>query len=206
MGIYDGEIWITNCQHAVELTRSPAIAADPESRRLEHTEVEREQRYSCEGWLVAERTGQLNEIVGTEELDPEALMRAYLERVVAEGELDLIENLAHADMVDEANQAFGGPVGRAGLVAHAKGFRRYITDLDVTIERVVGNGDTVMAWWSFSGVHTGPWLGKLPTGQVIQATVFSFFDLTEGRISRYRLWLYAGFDDPVIFDSSRPDD
>ena len=147
----------------------------------------------------------MNGIVGTAEQNSEALMRTYLERVVANDELGLIDELAHTDMVDEANQAFGGPVGRAGLVAHAKGFNRCIKDLELTIERIVGNDDTVMAWWSFSGVHAGPWLGRKPTGERIHATVFSFFDLVDGRISRYQLWLHAGFDEPVVFDSSRPD-
>ena len=53
-------------------------------------------------------------------------MRTYLEEVVARGRLELIEELTNANMVDEANQAFGGPPGRAGLAAHAKGFRRNI--------------------------------------------------------------------------------
>ncbi len=62
-----------------------------------------------------------------------------------------------------------------------------------------------MAQWSFTGRHTGPWLGRAPTGQEISGTVFSFFDLVDGRISRYRVWLCALFDEPVVFDSSRPD-
>lgn len=44
-------------------------------------------------------------------------------------------------MVDEANQAFGGPPGRAGLVAHVKGFRRNIEDLNIEIQNIVGNTD-----------------------------------------------------------------
>lgn len=145
------------------------------------------------------------EIMEIDELEPRALMRTFLERVVGLGELDLIEQLAHADMVDEANQAFGGPAGRAGLVAHVKGFHRCIEERELTIERIVGDGDSVMAWWSFSGVHVGPWLGQPPTDRPIEATVFSFFDLVDGRVSRYRLWLHAGFDDPVVFDTSRPE-
>ena len=146
---------------------------------------------------------QPRSIVTTERLEPEALMRTYLDQVVVEGRLDLIDRLARPEMVDEANQAFGGPPGRAGLVAHVIGFRRHIDDLDVTVERIVAAAESVMAWWSFSGVHTGPWLGRAPTGKRIDATVFSFFDLVDGRISRYRLWLHAGFEEPVVFDTSR---
>ena len=137
------------------------------------------------------------------DLDPTTLMRTYLQEVVGRGRLELIDELARPDMVDEANQAFGGPPGRAGLVAHVKGFRRNIDNIVVTIERVEGGGDSVMGWWSFTGTHVGPWLDKTPTGQAIGGTVFSFFDLVDGQISRYRLWLHAGFDEPVVFATSR---
>jgi predicted ester cyclase len=68
----------------------------------------------------------------------------------------------------------------------------------------VAGTDDVMAWWSFTGTHVGPWLGRAPTGQEISGTTFSFFDLVDGRISRYRVWLHAELDEPVLFDSSRP--
>lgn len=135
---------------------------------------------------------------------PFALMQTYLDDVVAGGQLDRIEELAHDDMVDEANQAFGGPPGRAGLVAHVKGFRRNIPDAEVSIERIVAGDSEVMAWWRFSGTHSGPWLGREPTGRQISATVFSFFELDTGKVRRYRLWLCASFPELVVFDSTRP--
>ena len=138
------------------------------------------------------------------QLDSKQLMRTYLEEVVSKGRLELIDELAHADVIDEANQAFNGPPGRAGLVAHAKGFHRNISDAEITITRIVGDENAVMAWWSFTGVHAGPWLGQPPTDLPISATVFSFFDVVDGRISRYQLWLHAGFDVPIIFDTSQP--
>ncbi len=137
-------------------------------------------------------------------LSPRELMETYLRDVVAEGRLELIEALALPDMVDEANAAFGGPPGRAGLVAHVKGFRRNVGDLRVRVDRIVAGEAEAMARWSFAGRHVGPWLGRAPTGREISGTVFSFFDLSEGRIARYRLWLCAMMDGPVVFDSSRP--
>lgn len=132
-------------------------------------------------------------------------METYLTDVAQHGRLERLDELAHADMVDEANQAFGGPPGRAGLVAHVKGFRRAIADLQLTIDRVVAGDDEVMAWWSFTGRHDGPWLGRAPTGDPISGTVFSFFELRDGLVSRYRVWVHAAFAaGPVAFDSSRP--
>ena len=137
-------------------------------------------------------------------MTPETLMRTYLEEVVARGRLELIEELSNADMVDEANQAFGGPPGRAGLVAHVKGFRRNLGELGVTVERIVAGNNSVVAWWSFTGLHTGAWLGRPPTGKPIRGSVFSFFDLVDGRINRYRLFLHAEFPESVVLDTSRP--
>ena len=139
---------------------------------------------------------------------PVELVRTYLQEVAAGGRIDLIDELAHADMVDEANQAFGGPPGRDGLVAHVVGFRRNVTDLSITIDRIISGGaDEAMAMWSFTGTLSGPWLGVTPTDGPVSGTVFSFFDFDDGRISRYRLWLHTDLGPPhgqVTFDSSNP--
>jgi predicted ester cyclase len=136
---------------------------------------------------------------------PAQLMETYLTEVVVGGRLALIDELAREDMVDEANQAFGGPPGRAGLVAHVVGFRRNVGDLALRVERIVAGPDEVMGWWSFTGTHDGPWLNRAPTGKPISGTAFSFFELIDGRISRYRVWLHADLDEVVVFDSSRPE-
>lgn len=142
--------------------------------------------------------------VGGMSLPPRQLMETYLLKVVGAGRIELIEELADPDMIDEANRAFGGPPGRAGLVAHVVGFRRSIGELRLSVDRIVAGADEVMGCWTFEGRHVGPWLGHAPTGDEISGTVFSFFDLVDGRIGRYRVWLCAMFDEPVVFDSSRP--
>ncbi len=130
-------------------------------------------------------------------------METYLIEVGGKGRFDLIDEIAHPDMVDEANQAFGGPPGRAGLAAHVKGFRKNLSDIAPDIHQIVGGKEQVMAHWSFTARHTGPWLGRAPTGEKISANVFSFFTLKDGLISRYRLWMCAEMDEVVIFDSSK---
>ena len=131
-------------------------------------------------------------------------MITYLADIGGEKRYELIDEIAHEDMVDEANLAFGGPPGRAGLVDHVKGFHRNITETTSDVHRIVGGDAGVMAHWSFKGRHTGPWLGRPPTGEMISADVFSFFTLKDGLISRYRLWMCAEMDEVVVFDSSNP--
>ena len=124
--------------------------------------------------------------------------------VAQNGRIDFIENIAQPNMIDEANRAFGGPVGRDGLIAHVKTFRRQIGKIKLEIKHIVGNENEVMAHWFFTGIHRGPWLKREATGKEVSADVFSFFTLKDGLISHYRLWLCAMIDGLVIFDSSRP--
>ncbi len=137
-------------------------------------------------------------------MDSKTLIETYLIEFVQNGRLDLIKTIAQPGMIDEANRAFGGPVGRDGLTAHVKTFRSQIGELKLKIKQIVRNENEVMALWFFNGIHKGPWLRREATGKEVSADVFSFFKLKAGLISYYRLWLYAMIDKPVIFDSSCP--
>ncbi|MEM7093084.1 MAG: ester cyclase [Actinomycetota bacterium] len=137
-----------------------------------------------------------------DEATPAEVLRTYLEEVGAKGRIELIDDLAHDDMVDEANQMFGGPPGKAGLVAHVVGFRKNVTDLEVTIERVVGDTTTAIGWWRFEGTHSGPWLGLPATNERIRGTVISRFDVDGGKVSRYRLFLWTDLDGGRTLDTS----
>ena len=150
-------------------------------------------------------------VTGTTESDftAERLAERYLREVCLGGRLDLIGELAHEEMLDEANRAFRGPPGRAGLVAHVKGFRRAIADLRIEIARIAAGRDAsgaeeVMACWRFEGRQVAPWLGRAADGAAISGDVVSIFTLREGRMARYRLWLCARLPEgAVVFDSSR---
>ena len=134
---------------------------------------------------------------------PEQVVQTYLMEAGLKGNLSVLEEIAQPDMVDEANQIFGGPEGREGLVQHVVGFRRAVANVDIQIKRIVAGDSDVMAWWSFSGIHARPWMGREPSGKSISGNVFSFFDLKDGKISRYRLWLNAELaDESVSFDST----
>ena len=65
-------------------------------------------------------------------------METYLMEVGQNGRLDLIKTIAQPDMIDEANRAFGGPVGRDGLIAHVKTFLSQIGQLKLEIKEIVG--------------------------------------------------------------------
>ena len=127
------------------------------------------------------------------------IMDMFLNTIVKTGKLDLInENLAHSDMIDEANVIFGGPVGITGLKLHVKGFHKNISNSKVKVENILASDDKVMGWWSFEGIHSGPWLNVTPTNEHCSANVFSYFDLQDGKVSRYHLSLKTMLDGKEI--------
>ena len=135
---------------------------------------------------------------------PVELMHTYLYEVAINERLDLIDEIASIDLVDEANAIFGGPPGREGLKAHVIGFRKYVEECRIDVHKIVGATEDVIAWWSFEGLHVGPWLGKVATQRPVVGTVFSQFDVQDGLVQRYRLYLNAEFSDAIaLFDTSR---
>ncbi len=136
----------------------------------------------------------------------EQIMRTYLEEVGIKRRLDLIPEIAAEDMVDEVIAAEGGPPGREGLVAHVMGFHATFPEFTVTIRKILANDDEVMAWWTFEGSPVTEFWGVPPTGNSVSGHVFSFFSITDGKISRYRFFIHVGFDTPVSFDTTPSDD
>ncbi len=45
-------------------------------------------------------------------------------------------------------------------------------------------------------------MGIPPSNQLVRTHAFSFFDIRDGKISRYRLFVVAGFDPPLVLDTS----
>lgn len=130
------------------------------------------------------------------------IMRTYLQEVCGNGRLELIDDLAAEDMVDEAALSVGGPTGRAGLVFHVELFFKSLGDTKIEIKRIVAEDDQVMAWWTADGIHQEEWLGVPASHERILSHACSFFTIRDGKISRYSLLAVIGFPTPIMFDST----
>lgn len=135
----------------------------------------------------------------------EQIMRTYLEEVLVNERLDLIPEIANEDMIDEVTAGAGGPPGRDGLVAHVNSFFNSFSDRKITIRRIVANDDEVMAWWTGDGIPTGNPGAVVSGRESLTAHAFSFFDIRDGKISRYRLFAYFGSEPPIAVDTTPQD-
>jgi hypothetical protein len=116
------------------------------------------------------------------------VMRTYLERVVQHGEIDLLPEIAAEDMVDHSARMAGWGAGRAGLLGHVNWFRATIKDPKVTIHHLVAGreSDAAVAYWSATGILTGPFFGREADGQPATSVATSWFWLRDGMLVEYK--------------------
>ncbi|MDE0193251.1 MAG: ester cyclase [Gammaproteobacteria bacterium] len=113
----------------------------------------------------------------------EEVMRRYLMEVVAQGKLELIDELAAKDMVDHTQSI----PGRAGLVAHVKSFRDRNRDVELTVERIIASDDEVVGIWTWRATHATGMYGVPPLGGTLEVRVASIFRLRDGMLVDYEV-------------------
>ena len=94
-----------------------------------------------------------------------ALVRRYFEETWDKGNLDLIEELFTTDFVRHGPTATEGEVrGLEGFESLVSMYRSALTDLRVSIEDQIAEGDRVVTRWTARGTHRGELMGNAPTG------------------------------------------
>src|SRR5437660_39450 len=91
-----------------------------------------------------------------------AVVRRYIEEVINQGNIDLIDTLFAPNMREKVKGFLAGgddpfPDGRE------------------EIQSLVAEGNTVVAHWILRGTHRAPFLGIPATGTVIEAHGFSIY-------------------------------
>jgi predicted ester cyclase len=66
-------------------------------------------------------------------------------------------------------------------------------DLQVTVERMVAEGDMVVALLTFSGTHDGEFLGVAPTGKPMTFALIDIFRFQDGKV--VEVWNYVPVPD-----------
>jgi steroid delta-isomerase-like uncharacterized protein len=111
-----------------------------------------------------------------------AIIRAYVETVWNQKQLDRADEVVAPDFIDHAPLPGQAP----GLDGAKEKWAMYLTavpDLRVTIEELVAEGDKVGVRRSYEGTHQGELLGIPATGKRLQVGSISIFRLAEGKIA-----------------------
>ena len=122
-----------------------------------------------------------------------AVVRRYVEQLNRRNEAVIDELIAddvtlgtlHAIPADASTPSVGREVFR-------QGYRRMTTafpDYQVTVERLVAEGDTVVMHWTHRGTHLGDFLGVPATGREIRGAAITIYRIADGKIAEAQaLW------------------
>lgn len=106
-----------------------------------------------------------------------AVVRRYIEEVINQGKVDLIDTLFAPEMREQVKQHMAD-----GDTAFPDGHEE--------IRDLVAEGNTVMARWNFRGAHQGTFLDIPATGKSVEMIGFAVYYLENGQI----------VDDLAVFD------
>lgn len=104
----------------------------------------------------------------TEERNVERL-RAYVQEVWVEGNLDEIPEYVNPDYVEHNLSGHNPDI--EGIEAHRENvaqFREAFPDLELDLERVVADGDKTAQLFTCRGTHEGELMGTPPTGETVE--------------------------------------
>lgn len=119
--------------------------------------------------------------------DTRRIARRFPEEVATEGDVELIEELCTADVVEHSSH--GERRGREALVEQSEYVHAAFPDVSVTIEDEVVENDTVAHRLTFRGTHEGEFMGIEPTGNEIEIANALFTRIENGKIAER--WLQA---------------
>lgn len=113
-----------------------------------------------------------------------AVARRFREELWNTGDLGIAAEIVHPDCVIHARIPFRtdfvrGPEALGQLVLF---YRLAFSEVKVTAEQIIAEGDAVVVRWSAVGRNTGDLLGLPPTGRVATTSGVDVLRIADGRI------------------------
>jgi predicted ester cyclase len=93
------------------------------------------------------------------------LVRSALQEIYAEGNLELADELIHPDFVDHEPAHPGQPTGPESVKQTVRRLHSTFGGLRFEVEDEIAEGDKIVQLVVMSGRHSGPLMGREPTGK-----------------------------------------
>ncbi len=110
-----------------------------------------------------------------------ALVRRQFDELINRKNISIIESDMSTDFVDHES-APHLPPGRDGVRTWIVGLYDACSDLQVTIEDMIAEGDRVVVRNTWRGTHTGPLMGIPPTGKQFVLKGIVIWRIRDGKI------------------------
>lgn len=111
------------------------------------------------------------------------VVQQLIETVFIHHDLSALDTLMRDDYIQHNDIA---AQGKAGFIALFRQTFIAMPDFKYQINRLVAEGDCVVAYCTSSGTHTGgPWLGFPPRGGKLRFDVVDIFRVQDGKIAEH---------------------
>ena len=115
-----------------------------------------------------------------------AVVRRFIEEVQNNKNMDLFDELNAEDFVNLSAPP-GMPNDREGGKMYLGGFLSAFPESRVVVDDMIAEGDRVVTKKTFTGTHTGEFMGIAPTGNAVTIQYVDILRLRDGRIVEH--WL-----------------
>lgn len=95
----------------------------------------------------------------------EATLRRVYDAAFNDRDLDALDELFAAEVVDRSVAKAEEQIGLDGFKRRIGRHHAGVADLRMEIHELVADGDLVAFRWSFTGTHTGTWMGREATNR-----------------------------------------
>jgi len=110
-----------------------------------------------------------------------AIVRRWLEEVLNQGKVDVLDEICAHDYVEYDPAYPGGHLGRDELKQAIPIYRSAYPDLRFVIENMIAEADNVAVYWTMTGTHLGAFRGMPPTGKRVEADGMTLVRLRNGK-------------------------
>ncbi len=111
------------------------------------------------------------------------LVKAFIETVLVNHELDSVNRFLREDYIQHNPDA---AQGSAGFVEFFKMMFKAMPDFRYTINRLLAEGDNVWAWCTTTATHNGgQFLDIPPSGRKLSFDVVDLFRVQDGKIAEH---------------------
>lgn len=117
----------------------------------------------------------------TDQSQKKAVANRYPEEVATGGHTDRIDEICVEDIVEHG--PMGELQGREQLKEASRRIQSAFSDLSVTVEDAVVEGDTVAQRLTFQGTHEGEFMGVPPTNSRVEIPNMAFNRIEDGQIA-----------------------
>ena len=119
------------------------------------------------------------------------LVRHIMEDGFNKQDMAVVYETFHTDYVRHGH----GVASMGSLAEHVEDLKarhQAFDDARFTIEKIVGDGDTVSVHYVFTGVHTGTFNGLPATGNRVSRPAAAFFTVRDGKVAEGTVFADGG--------------